>query len=407
MGIAFDPSTVANVTLSNGNLTGTNTATTNPSGCKGLAADAKAAGLLYFEVTGLSSNGGSQASIGLNTQATTMANQVSVGGASGGIGLYQGGGGSVFGSGSNTGISIGTTIATDVVAVAVDLKNQKVWFKNVTQGLNWNGSPSANPFTNVGGASVTASPLVPFLGWGGGGSTGVAMTANFKGPFTGTVPSFYEPWDDSGDAYTSFDPASIGTGVTLSANNRIINWAGSSVSGAFGLASDAKSVGKVYFEFRFNTKGAGNDGNGVALTTATFADVDNSGTKSAVLLPSGNFYTNGGLVFNIGPAACNNGDVIAVAVDLGGPQIWMKNLTQAGNWNNNAGANPATNALGAAIPAGAIVPVSVYQNGSVANSSFNFGAAPFVGAVPSGFAAGWFAATLTPATPRPQILWMN
>jgi hypothetical protein len=197
MAIGFDPSTVANVTLSNVNLTGTNSATTNPSGCKGLATDAKSTGLLYWEMHGLSASGGSQMSIGLNVQSSTMANQVSTGGGSGGIGLYQGGGGAVFVSGSNTGVTVGTIIATDVIAVAVDMTHMRVWFKNITQGFNWNGSGTANPATNTGGISIAATPLVPFFGWGGGGSTGQAMTANFAGPFVGTLPSGFTAWDTS------------------------------------------------------------------------------------------------------------------------------------------------------------------------------------------------------------------
>lgn len=197
MAIGFDPSTVVNVTLSGSNLTGTNSATTNPSGCKGLAADAKSTGLLYWEMHGLSSAGGSQMSIGLNVQSSTMANQVSTGGGGGGIGLYQGGGGSVFVSGGNTGVTVGTIIATDVIGIAVDMTHSKVWFKNITQAGNWNGSGTANPATNTGGIAITATPLVPFFGWGGGGSTGQAMTANFAGPFLGTLPSGFTAWDVS------------------------------------------------------------------------------------------------------------------------------------------------------------------------------------------------------------------
>lgn len=194
-GTGFDPSSAIGVSISNSFKTGTNTLTANPTGCKGVAADAKSSGLLYWEMHGLSSAGGSQMSIGLNAPTSTISNQVTTGGGSGGIGLYDGGGGSVFVSGSNTGVTIGTIIATDVIGIAVDMTHMKVWFKNITQASNWNGSGTANPATNTGGIAITATPLVPFFGWGGGGSTGQAMVANFSGPFSGTIPSGFSSWD--------------------------------------------------------------------------------------------------------------------------------------------------------------------------------------------------------------------
>jgi len=203
MTIQFDPSTAINVTLSNGGLTGTNTSTANPSGCKGFAADAKSSGKWYFEVRGLSTNGGSQSSVGLNTPSSTIANQVTVGGGGGGVGLYQGGSGAIFISGSNTGVTInGSPSATDVIGVAVDLDHMKVWFKNITKAGPWNQpTAGADPATNVGGLSITATPLVPFFGWGGGGSVGQPMTANFTGPFVTAMPAGFASWD--------FDPSIV------------------------------------------------------------------------------------------------------------------------------------------------------------------------------------------------------
>lgn len=193
---AFDPATVANVSLSNSNRTATSTATTNPSGARGLTADEKATGKYYFEFTGLSSNGGSQCSIGFNTPSATYASQVSSGGGGGGVGCFQGGSGAIFVNASNTGVSLGVvSVATDVIAVAVDMTHGEVWFKNITQGANWNNSGTANPATNVGGVAFTATPIVPYFGMGGGGTTGNVMAANFTGPFTGVVPAgFTSGW---------------------------------------------------------------------------------------------------------------------------------------------------------------------------------------------------------------------
>lgn len=202
MAITFDPATLLDVVLSNGNLTGTNNNTVNPMGCKGAAADAKSTGKLYFEVTGLTVNGGGQNCVAVANQADTFAAVVQNAGAGTGAAImFQGSQGVVFCNGTFTGFHIipsGNIVSTDVVAVAVDLVNQQIWFKDLTNGAPWMNNALADPASNQHGAAFSDNPVVPWFGWGGSGvTTNNAMTINLRGPFVGTVPSGFSAWDTS------------------------------------------------------------------------------------------------------------------------------------------------------------------------------------------------------------------
>lgn len=77
------------------------------------------------------------------------------------------------------------------------------------------------------------------------------------------------------------------------------------------------------------------------------------------------------------------GDTLGVAVDVGGALIWFRD--NAGNWNNNGSANPATGTGGISILA---VTSNVYAVVQLTNYSDNITAnfaGPFVNTAPSGF----------------------
>ena len=65
-------------------------------------------------------------------------------------------------------------------------------------------------------------------------------------------------------------------------------------------------------------------------------------TYSVGFYEQGDYYGNQRSLAN--PAGYTTGDIIDVAVDNDGFNIWMR--VNGGNWNNNASANPATNAYG-------------------------------------------------------------
>jgi hypothetical protein len=107
--------------------------------------------------------------------------------------------GLVYLMGSSTGVAAGGSYAAnDVICVAVDLSNQRVWFRR--NGGNWNNSGTADPTTNVGGISIASmlgfvAPVVQLS------ASGNTATANFGDTaFAQSVPSgFTSGWPTPGD----------------------------------------------------------------------------------------------------------------------------------------------------------------------------------------------------------------
>ncbi|MGY4499171.1 hypothetical protein ACVWYH_003102 [Bradyrhizobium sp. GM24.11] len=192
----FDPATVASVTLSGGNLAATNTGTTSTNqGAHVLTTSGKASGMFYFEMTYTTQTTGANVGLGIGTTASTYANMG--GSATVGAECYMGSG-NLYANGSFSGKSIAGRVSGDVVGVAVDLGNLRVWFKKVsgTPG-NWNNDGTADPATNTGGITIPSGTYIPFVTYGGSsGLSGGVFTANFgASPFTGALPSgFTSGW---------------------------------------------------------------------------------------------------------------------------------------------------------------------------------------------------------------------
>jgi hypothetical protein len=191
--VGWDPETISNVILSNGNLTATNTLTSEgEQGARVASVAGKNSGKYYFEVTmpvGTVDTGANRGfGIGTTTSTYTAMGATATTGAI--IKLWIG---SVWSNGS---AAIFTMATGERVGVAVDLDNRKIWFRGVPSGL-WNDNASYDPATNVGGVNVPAGTMVPFCTFGGasGGSSN-SFTANFGAlAFVGTVPSgFTEGW---------------------------------------------------------------------------------------------------------------------------------------------------------------------------------------------------------------------
>lgn len=183
--------TLLNTTLSNGNLTVAHSNTTT-GGAR--SADFQSSGKYYFEVT-LTTITGSNTSLGILQGwygATDFVNAAAAAAAA----LYKSG--AIWGNGSNSGFSLGALANGDVIGVAVDLDNAKIWFRKAPSG-NWDGNATHDPATTTGGASISslvggASPVAVFSGIGTGATE--TMTANFgQSSFSGTVPSgFTSGW---------------------------------------------------------------------------------------------------------------------------------------------------------------------------------------------------------------------
>lgn len=175
MTTSWNPADLANITLSNSNLTATGVAN---GGARAVAS--ASSGKYYWE----------------NTYATLNTNNLTCGIAlasgslaspGAGVGLVARASGNITINGSTSGSSIGAVAASSVVGIAVDFTAQLIWFRIAPSG-NWNGSSTANPATGTGGVSIStmSGTLYPYVGVGGGD----VMTTNFgASAFTGAVPA--------------------------------------------------------------------------------------------------------------------------------------------------------------------------------------------------------------------------
>ena len=166
------------------------------------------------------------------------------------------------------------------------------------------------------------------------------------------------------------------------------------VASDFARSTHWKNSGKYYFEITIGTPVRNLDRYGILTKEATEGNFLSNNTNSAFT-----FKQTGGIWANnadtgdtLGALAV--GDVIGVAVDLNADIIWFRK-SPSGNWNGQAGDNPATGTGGNSISnySGTSVSPSVGFTATGANGAenvtANFGDSAFVGSVPSGFISGW------------------
>lgn len=198
-----------------------------------------------------------------------------------------------------------------------------------------------------------------------------------------------------------WDTATV-SAVTLSGGNLVATNTGttSTNQGAHVAFANGQTTGKYYFEVTLTTLTGGADTIGVASTTATYTGLSTGATQGVVA------FTNTGRAWvdsagNVGPAtggAMSTGQVISVAADLTNRRVWFR-LAPSGLWNNSGSQDPTDGTGGHGgygLVAGTIVPFVTFGNGyvgsgGVSGNAFtaNFGDSAFVGAVPSGYTAGW------------------
>lgn len=147
----------AGITLSNGNLTATNPATSTFISARAIASHST--GKYYYE---------------LHSDVQNTFNFPGVGNATGPLSNFAGSDANSVGWVANGNVFINNVAVTgiqtfvqgDTCCIAVDLGNSKIWFR--TNGGNWNNDVIANqnPATNTGGISISglaAGPYFPML----------------------------------------------------------------------------------------------------------------------------------------------------------------------------------------------------------------------------------------------------
>jgi hypothetical protein len=190
-------------------------------------------------------------------------------------------------------------------------------------------------------------------------------------------------------AFATFDAAPSTAFITMSNGNLTVTKNTSTNSGT-ARSTAAKASGKYYFEMTNTVKPTGSgDSLGLALTTTNDANVQ-LGVTTVTVEPAGaTFIFSNDINQSIDLGAGAAGNVYGFAIDLTNRLAWIRR--SGGNWNGNVAANPATGANGVVIGAGSFAPV-VYLSNTVSgfcSVTANFGASAFIGAVPSGFTAGW------------------
>ena len=190
----WETSTATAATISGGGLVATSTGTTSADqGVRAATTAAQTAGKFYFEITLTTLRSGANVGLGIGTPASTYTAMGTS--SSGGVQVYPGSG-NIWSNGSYTSLTLGARATGQVIGIAVDLDNRKIWFRVAPSG-NWNAGAGNDPGTPSTGINIPAGAMCPFCTFGGGsGIAGTVFTANFgASAFTGAVPSgFTSGW---------------------------------------------------------------------------------------------------------------------------------------------------------------------------------------------------------------------
>ncbi len=159
----------------------------------------------------------------------------------------------------------------------------------------------------------------------------------------------------------------------------------------------AHSVGRFYVELTIGTLTGGSfTGFGLASASHSFTVGLGSGSESRPFsvgyFQSGFVYLNAvSILATNGNTDFSAGDTIGIAADLVNYKLYVKNITTAGDWNNDAGANPATGTNGLDIstlaPAPFFLAVNIETSGD--SATLNAGNSAFAGAIPAGGYQAW------------------
>jgi hypothetical protein len=191
-------------------------------------------------------------------------------------------------------------------------------------------------------------------------------------------------------SYSTWDPAQLGTGVTLS-NGNLTATANPAAWGSTQTTA-AHSSGKYYFEF--TSVSGGSSGNGIMFGIASTTPLNSfSGTTTVsygAQFAQNSWYNNGGVHNNLYPAG-NQTSSWGVAVDLTTKLIWIRNNATCGTWNT--GGDPVAGTGGISISgvggAGTNVYATFAGGAGGASATGNFGQGTFTCTPPTGYTGGW------------------
>jgi hypothetical protein len=169
-----------------------------------------------------------------------------------------------------------------------------------------------------------------------------------------------------------------GSNYSVSADNSVLTYTGSSGLDTIGPGATFRSAGKWIYSV---TLGATPAGVGLADASAFTSAGHYPGidTHSVGWFQTGGVLINGTTVTTIQAVA--SGVQLDVAADLDAKRVWFR--TNAGNWNNSSSANPATGAGGIDISGLASMTLSPAVDPGETNNTATFNTPPSI----SGFSA--------------------
>jgi hypothetical protein len=185
-------------------------------------------------------------------------------------------------------------------------------------------------------------------------------------------------------AGTTWNPADL-LNVTLSNGNLRVTTTGSGNNGVRTI--DLHSAGQYYYEFICTTWGP-STAVGFATAAANLSTLNTTSTGACYVAKSVGTIAFNGSNTGVALGARANGDIIGVALDVTGRQVWFR-VSPSGNWNGNAAFSPGGSG---GINISAISPPFYglfCANGNSLVVTANFGDSAFTGAVPSGYTAGF------------------
>jgi hypothetical protein len=318
-------------TLSNNDKTVSNTGSSNIRSTQ--LRPMGSTGKYYFEFHHTTA-GGSSGRVGIMDATQSLVNTT--------YAHYVAENGSISIQGVSGTFNIAAAAAGDITCVAVDTLGKYIWFRR--NNGPWNGYATGNPSTSQDAITIGASASVNFALYHVGISSGGAVTLRTKNSeltykdssvagFTSwmgealTIPSVADAWNVNDKS----------TDIALSNSDRTVTLA---VATDSGVRSTQKQVhggpGKYYAELKLDTL-SGNINFGIKQDSASLTTTASAAYTATTI---GNCFVAGASRGSVTAGSFTTGDVISMAFDGNAMLIWFRD--GAGNWNNNASADPAT-----------------------------------------------------------------
>lgn len=177
--------------LTNGNRTAMHSTTaTGGSGARSIAV--KGSRKYYFEMTVSSAVHGAFDVAGILRSDGTYGNLINGGNCT----VVYIRTGNIWSNNADTHKTLGPLATGAVIAMAIDINARRAWLRQ--NDGPWNGDPTANPVTGVGGVVIGTGSFSPAVGFGGPGSAiGDAMTINSgQIPYSMLRPDGFADWAD-------------------------------------------------------------------------------------------------------------------------------------------------------------------------------------------------------------------